>query len=124
MAKSRRKRQWLSKRWLAHLAQIPPTLNVKLAQLASLLSILTQISDSVNQFKDAPADMFSPIVAKHPSPAKGKSPVKPWTSKSKTLLAYNDFCELMLYHFAQKDIILTMPDISTCLRRSKDAFQL
>lgn len=52
------------------------------------------------QFKDAPEDMFSPIVAKSPSPAKGKNSAKSPAFKSKTLLAHNEFrASVVLSHF-------------------------
>jgi hypothetical protein len=54
----------------------------------------TFAADPDVQFRQgAPADMFSPIVVKTPSPVKSKAgSSKQSNSKGKTLLAHNDFC--------------------------------
>jgi hypothetical protein len=73
--------------------------------------------------KDAPLDMFSPIIAKTPSPAKGKS--KSAAFKSKALIAHNEFRALF-------DLLLSTTHIlnglcrtsSSCLRCAKDPVQL
>ncbi|KAJ7854012.1 hypothetical protein B0H13DRAFT_2358667 [Mycena leptocephala] len=49
----------------------------------------TAIQESMDAFANAPADMFTPVTPSK-SPAKAKSPSKPWNFTSKTLLACHD----------------------------------
>ncbi|KAJ7915335.1 hypothetical protein B0H13DRAFT_2455861 [Mycena leptocephala] len=65
--------------------------------------------DVEDAFANAPADMFAPVTPTK-SPAKPKSPVKPWTFTSKTLLACTD--KVPVYD-ARKTVI----DFATDLER-------
>ena len=51
------------------------------------LAVDTQFS------KDAPQDMFAPIVAKTPSLVKSKNSGRPGAFRSKTLITHDEFCE-------------------------------